>query len=324
MTASEMHARAMLVKLTITAWSAKKYDKKVTRETNETHGATQDAGRYNKNLMPSDAESYKALNSHISAMRMIQYGNTLPWSDDGWRLLPVKNYQTHTDLVNQGQHTFNRLLSEFLADYPNLKQTARERLNGMFREDDYPSDLQGLYSIKVEYAPVPRTEDFRVTLPSEEIALIASRTEERVQAAFKAAQADAVNRLFDVLSKIRERLTSSDVCSNCDGTGATVETRNRVNKGQNVTCWQCDGCGRTDAKFHDTLIENAREVCDALTRLNVADDPRLEEFRAQAEQLAKTSPQTLRELPHVRQATAQGAQSILDAMQATFGAQVIA
>jgi hypothetical protein len=288
MTASDLHTRAMLVKLSISAWSARKYDRKITQETNEAHGATADAGRYNKHLMPSDAPTYKALNAHISALRLTHYAQSLAWSDEGWRLLPVKNYQSYQDAIRAGQHTFNQLLSEFLADYPALKDEARRRLNGMYSEDDYPANLASKFSFAVEFAPVPSGSDYRVTLSQEEIEIIAARTDERAKQAFADAQADACKRLYDAVAKIHERLA------------------------------------QPEAIFRDSLIDNARELCGVLSRLNLADDPKLEELRRETELLASTAPQTLRDLPHVRTDTATRAQSILDAMKATYGSAVIA
>jgi hypothetical protein len=74
-----------------------------------------------------------------------------------------------------------------------------------------------------------------------------------------------------------------------------------------------------EAIFRDSLISNARELCGVLTRLNVADDPQLESLRRQTELLATTEPATLRDNADVRQDTANQAQSILDAMTATYG-----
>ena len=324
MTASDMHTRAMLAKLSIRAWSARKYDRKITAETNEAHGATSDAGRYNKMLLPGDAPTYKALCQHISALRLTHYAQSLAWSDEGWRLLPVKNYQNYTDALRTGQHEFNRLLSEFLADYPALRSEARARLNGMYNDEDYPSDLASKYDFAIEFAPVPCGSDFRVTLSDEEIAVIAARTEERVKQAFADAHIDACKRLYDAVARIRERLTGIDVCSNCDGKGITIETRKRPDKGQTVTCWICDGKGQTESTFRDSLITNARELCDVLTRLNVANDAKLDTLRHEVELLATAEPQTLRDVPQVRNDTAERAETILAAMRATYGGAVIA
>jgi hypothetical protein len=67
MTNQDLHTRAMLVSLRISAWSARKYDKKISLEVAANHGASADAGRYNKYLMPADATSYKALEKHIAS-----------------------------------------------------------------------------------------------------------------------------------------------------------------------------------------------------------------------------------------------------------------
>jgi hypothetical protein len=288
MTASEMHTRAILVSLRISAWSARKYDRKVSQETANAHNTTLDAGRYNKHLLPGDAPAYKALVSHIADLRVKHYAQTLPWSDDGWRMLPVKNHSAYTDMIRKGMHTADSLLSDFCSDYPTMKQTARSILNGMYSDADYPSDIQSKYSWAIEFNPVPCGTDYRVTLATDEIEVIAARTEERVRQAFSDAQSDAVKRLADCVSRIHERLA------------------------------------QPEAIFRDSLIGNARELCEVLTRLNIADDSNLESLRRQTELLAMTEPSTLRDNPDVRVATANEAQSILDAMTATYGSGIFA
>jgi hypothetical protein len=158
----------------------------------------------------------------------------------------------------------------------------------MYQETDYPSDIRSRYSWGVEYNPVPVGTDFRVTLAAGEIEAIAARTEERVKQAFSDAQRDAVSRLADCLSRIHERLA------------------------------------QPDAIFRDSLIGNARELCEVLTRLNLADDSQLEALRRRTELLASTEPQTLRDVPEVRADVAQQAQSILDAMTSTYGRGIFA
>jgi hypothetical protein len=286
MTTNDLHTRAMLVSLRISAWSARKYDRKVSQETATLHNTTLDAGRYNKCLLPGDAPAYKALTKHIADLRVKNYAQTLPWSDDGWRMLPVKNYQEYTDTIRQGFHTADSLLSDFCSEYPSLRNEARHILNGMYDDNDYPVSISSRFSWAVEYAPVPRGTDFRVTLAQSEIDSIAARTEARVSQAFTAAMQGkdgAVDRLRKVVSAIVEK------------------------------------CSSPDAIFRDSLIGNARELCDVLTRLNVTEDPQLEALRRQTELLAVTEPQTLRDNADVRQDTAKQAQSILDSMTATYG-----
>jgi hypothetical protein len=275
--------RAMLCSLRISSWSARKYDKKVTAETNAAHGADSDAGRYNKMLLPGDASSYKALTSHIAATRVLHYEQTLAWSDDGWRLLPVANYQKYTDKLRDARHTYDSLLADFLADYPSLQQAARLKLNGMYRDEDYPANVAGKYGFAIEYSPVPSGGDFRVSLSQSEIDIIATRTESRVKDAFEQAHNDAVKRLYECVSRIHERLA------------------------------------QPEAIFRDSLIGNARELCDVLSRLNISGDMNLETLRRQTDSLATVQPESLRNDPVTRIQTANAAQGILDQMMSVYG-----
>lgn len=317
----QLYERAVLVSLKISAWTARKYDKKVSQEVADAHGATVEAGRYNKHLMPADAESYKALVKHIGDMRAMHYEQTLPWSDDGKRLLPITNYDNYTKLVREGTHKFHRLLDAFVVDYPELCREAQRRFNGLFNADDYPEKVRERYSFDMVIDPVPAGADFRVKLSDKEIAILSASAEQRAKEQADAAQRDIVERLYKCLGKIQERLSTRDHCKNCDGKGIATDTRKKSkDKGKEVACWICEGAGSTAATFHDTLIENARDLCDVLTRLNIADDPKLEQFRAMTAKLTKKSAETLRDDPAAREDTAKKAQDILDAMTATYGA----
>jgi hypothetical protein len=283
-----MHSRAILVSLRISAWSARKYDRKVSEEVAKSHGTTIDAGRYNKHLMPEDAKTYKALMSHIAALRQENYKHTLAWSDDGWRLCPIKNWDAYTTAMRNGFNTAESLLNDFVADYPNLRDAAKIQRNGMFRDEDYPKNIRARFEWGMETNPVPRGDDYRVSLSDEEIALLAEKTERRITSAFTEAQNDAVKRLYECVQKIHERLATPD------------------------------------AIFRDSLIENARGLCDVLKRLNLSDDPNLEKMRQEAESLTLSSPDVLRTMPMVRVDTADKAQSILDSMTAIYGSAVLA
>jgi hypothetical protein len=239
-------------------------------------------------LLPGDASSYKALTSHIAGVRVLHYAQTLAWSDDGWRLLPVANYQRYTDKLRDAKHVYDSLLADFLADYPQLRQDARVKLNGMYRDDDYPDDVAAKYDFAIEYSPVPSGGDFRVELSQAEIDVIATRTESRVKTAFEDAHRDAVKRLYKCVASIHERLASPD------------------------------------AIFRDSLISNATDLCDVLTRLNISGDANLEALRKQTDSLATVQPATLRNDTVTRIQTANAAQGILDSMMSVYGKGIAA
>ena len=83
-----LSTRAMLCSLSISMWSARKHDPEVSEEIATRHGAQADAGRYHKVLLPKEAlaEILKIVNE----ARQEHYFMTLPWGDDGYRVLPAR------------------------------------------------------------------------------------------------------------------------------------------------------------------------------------------------------------------------------------------
>ena len=82
-----LSTRAMLSGLTIRQWTARKLDKRVTAEVAATHGTDSHVGRYNKSLVAK--ESLAAIVAAANAARALHYARTLPWLDDGARILPA-------------------------------------------------------------------------------------------------------------------------------------------------------------------------------------------------------------------------------------------
>ena len=89
---------AMLVTLRIHHWSGKRYDRKASDHVAHHHDADTDAGRYTKRLLPKAA--FAALTKAVSAARTAHYDNTLPWDDQGRRLLSVDNFDAYTTVLD--------------------------------------------------------------------------------------------------------------------------------------------------------------------------------------------------------------------------------
>ncbi|HMH12128.1 MAG TPA: hypothetical protein VK578_03380 [Edaphobacter sp.] len=83
--------RAMLSAVHISIWTAVKHDRKVGRDVANQRGAHESAGRYNKQLLRG-AEKLDALRTLAGQIRQHFYKITLPWSDEGYRLLPAHFY----------------------------------------------------------------------------------------------------------------------------------------------------------------------------------------------------------------------------------------
>jgi hypothetical protein len=74
------------------------------------------------------------------------------------------------------------------------------------------------------------------------------------------------------------------------------------------------------AIFRDTMVENTKELCALLPRLNFMDDPDLESLRQQVESSLLKHPEALRNDPDLRRDTAAEAKQIMDKMSVFMGA----
>lgn len=285
---TQLQEKAMLARLNISQWTARKYDKKISDEVADRHADQtadkNDVGRYNKILIAQAA--VKKIAEVVNEARTFHYVNTLPWHDDGARLLPAKNYPAYMKRMRELHSEFDARVREFVDSYPALMDEARKRLDSMYNEADYPraAEVISRYSYNVAFDPIPTGTDFRVTLTGGEIDRIAAEVNGRLQQAQEAAMKDLWQRLHAVVSKMADRMADAD------------------------------------AKFKNSLVGNIVELVDLLPALNIADDPELEAMRRRVEKtLCQYDPKELRENKNNRDAAAKDAKTILDAMSGYMG-----
>lgn len=277
----QINERAMIVVLSIGQWTARKTDKKATKEVTDNHGTTEDWGKFNKTLLARDAT--ESLSKIATEARSFHYENSLPWDDRGGRILPSAHYMEYTAAMRQYKERFFTEVSKVLDNYNALKDQARQNLNGLFREDDYPTleKVQRKYTFEVEVQPIPTGNDFRCELDTDQVNAIQKQIEERVQTTTRAAMRDLWQRLFDAVSHMADRLSTKD------------------------------------AIFRDSLLGNVADLCALLPKLNFANDPNLEAMRAEIEsKLTTTTAGTLRNNDLMREKTAADARAIIDKMSA--------
>lgn len=276
--------RAMLARLSITQWSAKKHDKRVTEEVRQQHHAANDAGRYNKSLI--SAEAMKTVQQAASTAREVHYKYTLPWKDDGARILPAKAFGTYQAEMRKLRAEFENAADLFCQAYPDYVEEAHARLNGMFDPKDYPAAeaIRGKFTWEVSFDPLPTGGDFRVELDAMQVQAIQDQIDAKTRDSLAEGMRDAWQRLHEALSRVVERLS------------------------------------KPDAIFRDSLIGNVRELCDVLPLLNVSDNPDLEAARRSVlANIATLDPETLRIDPNERLRAAGDAQRIIDDLSAFMG-----
>ena len=289
-------SRLMLVRLTRTAYSARKYDKKITAEVADAHNTKGDAGRYNKILIAKEAleAGQKAAND----ARTFLYAQTLPGPDEGLRILPTANFLPFTKEITRKIDAIKAADENFIDHYQEYKDAAKIRLNGIYDEMDYPDldTVKSKFSVSISFSPVPGSRWTEVIdgLSTDIKEEIQKQSDLKVKETIDQANADLWRRLFDVVKHAAERLSDPT------------------------------------AIFRDSLITNISDLCELLPRLNVTADPNLETMRRQVlDKLTAHDPADLRpketDAPTVKAAkeatrkqTAEEAAKLLKDLEAYF------
>jgi len=287
----DITTKAMLVSLTIKAWSGAKIDKRVGQDVAAREGADNDAGHYSKKLVAKDAlAEIKAISGEA---RTKHYEYTLPWSQDGARILPSAMHAKYAADMRGLQDRFELAVKGFMNDYEGQILLAQRRLGGMFVEADYPDprDIAGKFSWDINVMPIPSGNDFRVSLSQDMTTAIRQDIEAKTG---KAVQ-DATRSLFERVSK-----TISHMAESLEDYGEVIE----------------NGKIKKINPFRDSVVGNIQELVDLLPALNITGDSTLttvtEEIKNKL--LARTA-EELRSMPVVRKEVAQHARKVLEDME---------
>lgn len=285
-TAGAISQRAMLVALSISVWTARRHDRRVDGEVAGNHGASVDAGRYNKRLVRKGAAAYEGIIKVANAARQWMYSQTLPWGQEGTRILPAASYLEFQTMMRRYEAQFQAAVADFLVEYPNLLTDAQAMAGSLWRADDYPpaSELPGRFGFRIAVLPFPEAGDFRVALGESELVAVRAQIEADVAATMAMATAEVWERLREVVGRMRERLADPK------------------------------------AIFRDSLVGNIRELCELVPRLNITGDAGLQAMATEiSRELGRFEPAELRESAEARLATAQAARQIEAKMAGLFG-----
>jgi hypothetical protein len=274
-------SNAMLIDLNISVWTGRKMDKKVSEEVDASKGTKARAGNYHKKLM-AGSNKLENIQKIVTAVRAWNYQQTLPWSDGGSRLLPMKNFFNYKETLNNFENQFTRAVDEFIEEYPQLVSSSAFTLGDLFDRGEYPTadSLKDKFKFKFVFSPVPDAGDFRIEVEDSAKAELEAQYKSYYEQKLADAMADAWTRLHETLTHISERLDYTD---------------------------------ENKKKFWDSTITNATELCSLLSNLNVTNDPKLEDARQKLEKaLSGIEPSDVRESEAIRTSVKSKVDAILD------------
>ena len=268
----------MLVKLTRNSWYGFSKDKAASEAAKTAAGATAlDAGSFNKRLLPKEA--LKPVRNVENKIYTKHSDLTVPWYFNGVDFLPSKLFLAYTEAMRALKDEHTGAVAVLVQQYPVYRANRAKELGTMFNTDDYPPPdvLRDSFNIDIRFMPVPEIGDFRIDIENEELAKLEASLKRDLTEAQRQAMHTVWTRIVTVLDHVYDRLSDPE----------------RV--------------------FRDSLIDNALQLSELLSGLNITGDPRMELVAKSIQtNLCEHSADTLRTDPDVRMAVAQLARTLKD------------
>lgn len=283
---------SMLIDLNISTWTGRKLDKRVSEEIDHAKGTKVKAGNYNKQLL-AGADKLAEVQKIVGQIRTWHYEQTLPWSDGGSRLLPMKNFFDYKNTLASLEQEFEAAVRDFLQEYPQLVSNSAFALGALFDRGEYPDveDIEHKFKFRYAFMPLPEAGDFRVDCGDSVKQELEAQYKEFYDNKLKEAMTDMWNRLHETLTHMSDKLANS-------------EQPRKLKNGEEVHT----------KIFRDSMVENAVELCGLLTKLNVSNDTQLELARQKLEKaIHGVDAKTLRDSDEVRLSVKKQVDDILSA-----------
>lgn len=247
---------AVLVELNISVWPANKVDREMTETVNTNASAVRDASQTRKNLF-AGTSLRKDIEKLAARIRLYHNQHTMPWADKGQRLLPTKLFMEYKQTMNNYEAQFKQMCDNFFIAYPQLVNEAQMHLGTMYRAGDYPdlTNVREKFGFRMAIDPIPESGDFRLDISAHDLEEMKQQYEAKFDERLAEAMRTPWERLHTVLTAMSEKLKDEEG----------------------------DEGKESKKRYHDSLVTNAVDLCGLLDKMNITNDPKLEEARKQLE-----------------------------------------
>jgi len=254
--APSIASSAMTVELSMSIWTARKKDHKASDDVASMNSADKGVANVTKNLL-GNCDELIALQKFAGNLRNLHYSMTMPWSDNGQRLVTTMQYfkynEVMTEMIDEGW----RMVDDFLNVYEWKVMDAQAKLGAMFNRDEYPTRdaIRDKFAFRLSYEQLPdggNTGDWRLDLPHEAMQTLRTNYTDTFNLKIKGAMDDVWTRLHTNLTRLVRQLDVDE-----------------------------EGKGN---RLYDTVFDQALSLTEMLGTCNVTGDTQMEAMKRQLEQ----------------------------------------
>lgn len=270
--------KAILTSWKMKSWSAIKSDSEISREVERIAGAKSGSYKSTKSLI--DPKALSEIKSIYGQSKKYHEAVTMPWFDNGYRILPATKYLEYAGKMREFKSDFEKAVQSISDNYSGYIKQAQLDLGTAFKLHEYPTayEIEKAFSFNAGFMPLPDFQDFRIDLNDSEISALQKEMKEQQAQAVKAMETDLFNRLYKAVEKIVERLSDND------------------------------------NTFKDSLFSNLQEVLDIIPEMNITENKELEKLcKAVKKEVLKDS-QSVRDDAKLRGEVAKSAETLLDTL----------
>lgn len=251
--ATTISSSAVLFDLSIKVFSATVTDAEVADGVAADNNASHKAGTYLKNLL-AECKELDTIKKFAAMVRTWNKNLTMPWNDNGLRLLPMSLMLDHKAQLTEFERQYWDMVDAFLADYNTHVGAAAFTLGKMFDRSNYPTEheVRGKFAFNKMYSPVPTAGHWMVDTNNAGLAEVVEHSMHEAHSREARAMQNVWDRMYKIVSHMADKLKES----NFDGS-------------------RPDG---KKTKLHDSMLNNAEDFVGLLDDLNVGKDPRLSEM----------------------------------------------
>lgn len=259
--------KAIVVKLSRRLFNPNKQDKAATNAAIVAMGGTSTrVGKFNKRLLSKCAE-LKQTQQAFQAIYDYVRDHSLPWKDEGYRLLPNANYREFVEGYRDLKEECERCVNKLASVWDQACTADKAVLNGMWDPNDYPSvgEMVSQWGVSITFQPISSSADFRIDMDDED--------KQALDEALARVEAGATDYLMqELLTPVK----------------ALIE-RLSIPKGEK------------GSRFCDTIITNVTDITERARKLNINNDERIDGLiEAMDKAVAGLSPEAIRQSDALR------------------------
>lgn len=240
---------ATIVRVKTTGLGLKRQDKQAAKESARDHNADEKAVSVNvvrlagrgKDLVDALVKKGKETQADLASM-------TTAWDEE--RMLPNSLYENWLKVFGQREREYNEIRQQLIDQIPWLIAEAEQKKGSYNVAPPTEQELREAFSLTFTMRAIPDSGSY-TTMDKQMEHVFRARFEADTQAAYQAAQRDALARLAKPINHLIDRLAAYD---------SKLDNKDK-------------GIPDTSGRLYETTITNVQDICAVFSSFNLTGDP---------------------------------------------------